>query len=318
MDLKKRALACLSGMKIRNLFFAVCLVLAGLATVAPYSRAGEPESPCDPEYMDALEARAWLEAQREIAQNQNLIYKPDSVLEYTCFDFFLNEAASNFAPNRQFSETDRWDGPPTGFSETSTDEALTEVVLFPMQHYLDANFNTLVFNAGAYLNNRTTIEYGYQGAVDGGTAYDCNQMAAVWNVARCTNFDSEVDFDGFYDFAYYEEIDPRTEENEWDLMCEDPDPRIADARIAAFNEDQDLFDVGTEIIPAEGNGEPYLEDDVITHLDLILPDPECLGPAIETGISVQRPDINGGAPYPERVCTNPGCSNTPDTTDCVP
>ena len=40
-------------------------------------------SPCDPDYYESLEARAWLEAQREITQNQNLIYKPDSALEYT-------------------------------------------------------------------------------------------------------------------------------------------------------------------------------------------------------------------------------------------
>jgi hypothetical protein len=46
-------------------------------------------SSCDPAYYDTLQSRAWLEAQREITQNQNLIFKPDSVLQYTCFDKHL-------------------------------------------------------------------------------------------------------------------------------------------------------------------------------------------------------------------------------------
>ena len=65
-------------------------------------------TPCDPDYYESLEARAWLEAQREITQNQNLIFKPDSVLEYTCFDNHLRELADH--ADEMFSETTRWGG----------------------------------------------------------------------------------------------------------------------------------------------------------------------------------------------------------------
>lgn len=310
--------------RIKSLFLSICAIIAlttaGSFVMVKTTCAGAPVSPCDPQYMDALEARAWLEAQREISQNQNLIYKPDSVLEYTCFRGFLNEAASEFPANRQFSETDRWGGHPVGFSFATTDEALTQVVLLPMVDYLAANFNTDGFNAGAYLNNRVPLEYLPPLTVDGGEAYGCGQMQAVWEAARCSNFIEQTIFDGFYDFLFYEnpDWDPRIEVEPWELMCEQGDPRYEPARITAFNEDQALFDVTTEIFPPQGDGEPYLEDDIITHLEFILPIGAC-GASLEvpTGVTVQRPDINGGAPYPEHICTNPGCSATPGG-GCVP
>src|SRR5437016_4882806 len=63
----------------------MAFVSMAMSLITGIARA-TPTTPCDPEYMDALEARAYLEAQREVAQNQNYILKPDSVLEYTCFD----------------------------------------------------------------------------------------------------------------------------------------------------------------------------------------------------------------------------------------
>ncbi|PJB71639.1 MAG: hypothetical protein CO093_04680 [Alphaproteobacteria bacterium CG_4_9_14_3_um_filter_47_13] len=286
------------------------------------SFAAVPESPCDPQYMDALEARAWLEAQREITQNKNLIYKPDSVLEYTCFHMFLNEAASNFATNRQFSETDRWNGHPTGFSNTSTDESLTFVVLQPLINYLNNNFNTQGFNAGTYLNNRTAtgpIGGAPPGTVQGNTPYNCAEMQAVWQLARCANFidPAQANYDGFFDFARYETAnnDPRREATPWGLMCT-ADPRFAANRANAFNNRQQMFDVNTEIVP-HADGTPYEEDNVITHLDWILPGNCNLSQEIPTGISIRRPDLNSGAAYDERICTNPGCSAQPGG-GCIP
>ena len=309
MGLKNQILSRKLGMKL-------CLYLCAalLSVSVSFSSYAQPTSPCDPEYMDALEARAWLEAQREIQQNKNYIFKPDSVLEYTCFHGFLDEAASNFGGHRQFSETDRWDGHPVDFSNETTDIALTNVVLAPMNAWLVANFHT-EGDMGAYLNNRTPVEYVLVDAVDGGRAYGCAEMQAVWQVARCMQFNEELAFDGFFDFAYYEGEDAREEQNAWALMCETPDPRVGAARVTAFNEDQVLFNVETEIPAAEGNGAPYLEDDIVTHLDFILPG-TCDGPAVATGITVERPDINGGSPYPERVCTNPGCTNPPGSGTC--
>lgn len=49
---------------------------------------------CDPEFWDVLTNRAWMEAQREITQNQNIIARPDSVLSMTCFDSVLDHIAA--------------------------------------------------------------------------------------------------------------------------------------------------------------------------------------------------------------------------------
>ena len=78
-----------------NVFFktvllstSIVLLLAVTILVQPKTACavGVPApTSCDPEYMDALEARAYMEAQREIAQNKNLIFKPDSLLDYPCF-----------------------------------------------------------------------------------------------------------------------------------------------------------------------------------------------------------------------------------------
>ena len=95
MNLKKAGFYKDLGLKV-----GIFLCVAVMAFSVSLSAYAQPVSPCDPQYMDALEARAWLEAEREISQNKNLIYKPDSVLEYTCFAGFLNEAASNFATDR--------------------------------------------------------------------------------------------------------------------------------------------------------------------------------------------------------------------------
>ena len=320
-----------SKMNLKPIGFAnrlknkVFLLLAGLLlTVSVAMPAIAQDSPCDPQYMDALEARAYMEAQREIAQNKNLIYKPDSVLEYTCFDFFLNEAASNFATNRQFSETDRWGGYPTGFDVDTTDIALTQVVLLPLTDYLNNNFNSTGVDVGEYLNNRAIIpppgQYAdLQTSVDGTIAYTCAEMQRVWRSARCENFipPSEQDYDGFFDFEYHTTTDPRDEFNGWDMECTTPDPRLVAARTTAFNADANaplpLYDVGAgnEIPAPAGDGAPYLEDDIVTHLGMILPDPACPANLVPTGVQVVRPDLNGGAAYPENVCMNPGCSYTP-------
>lgn len=55
-----------------------------------YSPADEP---CDPAYDRSLKAIGWLHGQREITQNQNLIFKPDSVFEYTCFKKLIDVLA---------------------------------------------------------------------------------------------------------------------------------------------------------------------------------------------------------------------------------
>lgn len=272
--------------------------------------AADPETPCDPQFMQAMSARAWLEAQREITQNQNLISKPDSVLEYSCFIGFLNRAASNFTIGglgRQFSETRAWDT--DGFSETSTDQALTNVVASALKTYLDGNFP----KPQKYLGGRLDIEpdRANVGTVNGDTDYNCAEMARVWEAARCLNFQDgdHAEKDGFRDFFWYRDNDPRDLPGDPIKSCKALNtglPDVYDTNIKeAFNNKQTNF-----VLPAADDknpdGTPYEADDVKSYFDLILPG-ACGngGNPIPTGVTIRR---GGNAGQADGVCPNPGCS----------
>lgn len=71
-----------------------------------HSRAPIAESACDPEYRKSLDAEGWQNGQIETTQRQNAIYKPDSVLELTCFDQFANVMAKE--SKNMLTGTNRW------------------------------------------------------------------------------------------------------------------------------------------------------------------------------------------------------------------
>jgi hypothetical protein len=217
----------------------MCVVLP--LSVSQVAAQTLPATACDPEYMDALESRAWLEAQREITQNQNLISKPDSVLEYTCFNRFLNTMSKNWG-DRMFSETNHW-GAVIGVDKTSTDSTLDNVVRTTMLAYLTKNFQHNFLGGRLpgidyHLDdtqgsnpqgtnptgtpNFSTTESSPRGAeqiVNGGSTpgslpedqqkYDCDRMAKVWELARCLNFMQRPDKESFFDFPWYKDHDPR-------------------------------------------------------------------------------------------------------------
>jgi hypothetical protein len=278
--------------------------------LSEHQAKAQVETPCDPQFMQAMEARAWLEAQREITQNQNLISKPDSVLEYTCFNQFLNTAAKNFSLaglSRQFSETGAWET--EGFTTTTTDDALTQVVGLALISYLQRNFP----DPQPFLGGRLTInpDRGWNGTVDGGSAYNCNVMARVWEAAKCQNFDTRTGTpgnDGFRDFLWYSANDPRNLPSAL-TQCQAPADVYAIALADAFNGNQAMF-----VLPAASDtnpdGAPYLKDDVKTYFNLILPD--ACAAAIPTGVKIRRGSGNttnpGTATSDDMICPNPGCS----------
>lgn len=294
-----------------RIFFGALLVVGayavlGMATPNTACATGLPPTPCDPQYMDALESRAWLEAQREITQNQNLIAKPDSVLEYTCFNRFLNVLARE-APN-MFSATTRWGDIPDLGADSQAD-ALARLMGDALVDYLDNNFEH------TYLGGRAPQNYTYDGTVTRGD-YTCDQMIVVWEAAKCMNFygDGREGFDGFYDFAFYADSDPRNLPP--GLECEPPTDMINTNMGIAFNNRQDTY-----VLMAENPNDaaPYLVDPLVTFLEFILPlgvEPatDCAAP-IQTGITVRR---QGMAPYPDAVCPNPGCYYTGPGNECNP
>lgn len=278
---------------------------------------------CDPEYMDALEARAYMEAQREISQNKNLIFKPDSVLEYSCFGQFLNNLAGDA---RLFSEQGCCGT--GGLGLTSLDLALQNAVGTAMVAYLNSNFRN------SFLNGRTTDDYTF-GSVTGG-AYDCDRMQRVWDDAKCMDFGDQANHDMFYDFGWYATNDPRTRNlvNPWSAANSCAVAGAGGATVGsitaaeanvAYNNQSARYIMAAENPLSDANPAndfaPYVEDPVQSYYNLILPLNDivpgttttvtCAAPIL-TGVCVKRSTGPGSTvEYPDAVCPNPGCHLLP-------
>jgi hypothetical protein len=157
---------------------------------------------CDTQVWKTMEARARIETEREIMQNQNLIFKPDSILSYICFDKFAGHASENVGV--LFTHTNYWQkeiiqwGAPNGM-----DNAMQKVVIESMKPYISGNFNHAYLGGrgGKIENLGKPPETSFSGK--GGT-YSCGEMAKVWAAAKCLNFMHNDDFaktDGFHPFV---------------------------------------------------------------------------------------------------------------------
>lgn len=240
------------------------------------------DTPCDDMYYESLSARAWLEAQREITQNQNLILKPDSVLEYTCFDLFLRELAQH--AENMLSETHLFNQP---LSPTSMDEALDALIGTSLTAYINANFEQPGYDLLGGHPAGTGIDH-TPSAITGG-AYSCDIMARVWQAAKCINFITNPLEDGFYTFQEY----ANSEDKRYLIQrC----PSVASLYTANLN--------------AALNSPPWTDDPAQTYLDRIDPSRCTLSTPIPTGVTVTRPVLNPTT-YEEHICLPPGCRYVP-------
>lgn len=286
------------------------LLCSSIGYVANAGTAGPvfANDPCDVDYYESLEARAWLEAQREITQNQNLIFKNDSVLEYTCFDGYLAELADHASD--MFSETNRWGGG----AGTDMAAALTNLVGAAINPYQTSNFNHNL------LGGRSNLSYPLPSSISAGS-YACNIMSQVWLIAKCMDFIDQgsytpggaaAQYDGFFTFAEY---------------ANDPDKRFLPTACSGPNQYQTNID--TALVQAST---PWDEDLVQTYYNLIYPTggaggAGACGPQtganvsrIRTGLVVERPS-GSVTRFNEFICVVPGCYYNPtgmNSGTCVP
>lgn len=254
-----------------------CQMAAVLAVALPFSAPAQAQpATCDPAYWNAMKSRAWMEAQREISQNQNLIYKADSVLEYTCFNNFLTSLAANAF--NLFSESTRWG---TILDEESMDRALNVLVATALGEYQAGNFEH------PFLGGRGDMDadLGFAVGEGAGYVYTCTLMAEVWQAAKCMNFIDEPDMDDFFLIRDYQGMDPRGLPE--GMQCPVA-PEWAD-----------------RIAEADNTDEQYLEADYESYADFFTAD-ACDAPPVPTGVTVRRIRANPAA-YMEHVCINPGC-----------
>ncbi|MCK6418501.1 MAG: hypothetical protein L6Q57_06135 [Alphaproteobacteria bacterium] len=258
--------------------FRFVTLLAGMAAIAGPALA-QTAATCDPNYYETLKSRAWLEAQREVTQNQNLIAKPDSVLEYTCFDQSMNVLALN--ANLMFSGSTRW-GPV--LPPTSMAVALEGLVGSALQTYQTGNFSH------SFLGGRSSIDHQFKSIAGG--AYNCAVMNAVWMQAKCAGFIEKPDTDGFYTFTHYRDNPDKRQL---------PFPCPGEARWTP-----EIQNVETH--PG------WKQDQVQTFLSQMDYKSCASAKAIPTGIRVMGEE----GEYDEKVCIAPGCHYSPKANMCVP
>lgn len=273
-----------------------CGMLVGNSSVIAGTFADDA---CDPQYYESLEARAWLEAQREITQNQNLIFKPDSVLEYTCFDSFLgvlaDRADGSPSASQLFTDTNRWGTPPSNVRNS-----LNTIVAATMDRYQTANFNH------SLLGGRSTEVHDLPASLPSG-AYTCDVMNRVWEDAKCMDFIDEAAEDGFFTFAEYEAA---------------ADKRFLPTRCGKTADFQTNMDTATL-----DTSTPWEESPVRTFYEFIMTPAGTAncdvtsGPfssRFKTGLIVNRTS-GSVTDYQEHVCVVPGCYYEPTSVtsgDC--
>ncbi len=281
---------------------------------------------CDPDYWQSMTAKAWMEAEREIIQNKNLIYKPDSVMEYVCFDSFVQHNAQKvgdiFTHTTYFNNTmiiPRG----TGYS---LEQTLARTVTDTYKAYITNNFNhKFLGERSAYLGrhataDRTIGDASAAGAGGAAPSYSCSLMANIWTQAKCENFIDNAKFesDGFFPFddleggkkkiqGYKNMTDPR----QFPAACKvaKPDNTAGNATWPtainrAENKFDQLYDFTKPLKKTYDDIRPKLEPG------------KCSGAAakaILTGVTVVT-DAAGTGGYDDGVCSNPGCSFKKDGT----
>lgn len=269
---------------------------------------------CDTQVWRAMENRARIETEREIMQNQNLIFKADSILSYTCFDSFAAHAAQNVGPlfthTTYFtgSQVIQW-GSPNGM-----DYALDRVVIGSMAPYIESNFGH------AYLGGRGEF-VGLGRPVTNripsrGATYDCSVMSEVWRVAKCLNFIHTQDFattDGFFPFIDIVGIDndnvigyANEEINDtrrFPTACSGT-PITGSTWSDMYRESRNERDFGNNDALYQ-YGTPLRE--TFQAVRLLVQPAQC-GSPLPTGVTVIPGVGLASQAYPDAICTNPGCS----------
>ncbi len=251
--------------------------------------ASAPSS-CDPVYMESLESRAWLEGEREIIQNQNYIVKPDSVLEYTCWDRALIDVTAG--PIAAIF-SDEWRG------VTAPPPMLAQLEASVLPHaigYLGANF-LHEFGGGTWVGSGGAAPFSASGN-------PCTVMRDTWFLAKSENFIPDPAIDGFYTFFEYIGM---------------PDPRIYPTPSPGPGAEAWIENmlIGYNIESLLGrppndfpDGYPFRDPLEIDFIELIRPRliPGVCTPPVPTGVTVFTSAPAGEEGYPDGICTNPGCT----------
>lgn len=267
------------------------------AAGAPNASKSERDS-CDADFMNQIQARAFLEANREIMVGGGVITKPDSVLEYTCFEDRAKKTGNT--AGTIFTGTQRWKNakvpvpkPDPGPITIAVDMGLNK---------LNTSIQKLVLKSlGSYTGSFAS---NYLGGIPGAPGKGCGAMDSVYKFAKCENVNDALHIMSFKDIVG---SDPRNIAPSAGTCSNNP---ITDEMIAVANND---------------DGKHSQKDDVVVHYDFVGAPTSCADP-IPTGLIIKRQKFKvspDGTVTPsltetfnDRICSTPGCYFDNTTSTC--
>ena len=260
---------------------------------------------CDADFMNQIYAKSFLEANRETMISKYLVVKPDSVLEYACFDQSVKRTAEIAGPI--FTEAPNWSSTsvsnPFGGSiplrvfmgETKLDTTLDGLVMSSLNDFVNTNNFTHTFMGGTQSDD-DTVAATVQAAQN-----TCTFMNGMHTLAKCDNVNPNL---FFMDFESLTVIDPRNIPTNAGECTINPITQqlinVADNRAGRY---------ALKYQDRVGNTTRF-----DTYLDYVIVDrdSDCM-PPIKTGVTVVREshDTQGGVEdtfnIEDSVCSNPGC-----------
>ena len=258
-----------------------------------------PGTSCDVGMWDRLTERSSLIGQQEMEVAQNLILKPDSVLEYSCFVYLASMMQGNVADDTA-SRSIRWgiDRPSIDFVDDNGNpydfwrpfattwlsgpiemygvsaDPIDNMIQEPLLAYLDNNYGQ--FFGGGRMDNAWTDSLGRP-------IQPCAAMAAVWDQVHCDNNESDM----FFQLTAL----PGTDVRQFPAAC---DPVLYTTDRAA--DTQAALDIA---FPAAGPVATFV--DVVDVADCSTQIP------VPTGLTVER----NGNTFEDKFCVAPGCTYEP-------
>lgn len=164
----------------RGLFLKFMSVVLGCLGLASASYAQVEGQGCDPDFLNVITSHAEMASSREMETAQRLILKPDSVLQYSCFETHILSQRSFRVFNSSRSDFD---------GTRRYDDAINGLATDPYRTFVTTNFS---HRPGG-------------GALTGRPFNVCYTMNNVWNDMRCRHNFNKDDFRTYEDMASSDE-----------------------------------------------------------------------------------------------------------------
>lgn len=299
------------------------------------------QNSCDANFMNQIYAKAYLQAQRESQTIQAVLRKPDSVLQYSCFDLFVSGITSKQLDvfpgiHKLFSETEIWSASRNGkraevnlsgpkitaqidnkdvdpvqlevyMEYTGDDEEQDSRLAGDLEALVIKSLNEYTDKNFPYdlLNNGLTVvknEVKSEAASQLGIYY-CDVMNSIWDYAHCDDYQATDKVNSMLSNF----VDPRI----FPERCHFADVQAAELLNTAY------LGVAENRNPVTNKDFFYVDfDKATTRLSDFMRADKCKAP-VPTGVTVsitrQSLDISGmlskpkEETYNEKVCVTPSC-----------